>query len=393
MVYSARLRKAVGAVRTCFDSLALQAQTEEFHKHGNHTTSTDAPVVLVACSGGRDSMALAAVSRGVCASRGLRCEIVIVNHHMQSGSDTVAEQTARRCRQGLGGEPMASELVHVVDVHVHDAGFGEEAAARQARYEVIIRLARRVHAAVVLLAHTADDQAETVIMNLKRSSGLEAVAGMPEVTVRSGVVFARPLLGLSRAETTGICEDLHIAWWDDPTNGDLVPDDVPLDAHYPLRSRVRHTLMPFLSDFLQADMVSLLARGASYAREDLDYMNAQTDLVAQRALQVCVGDTIVPYASVDTAVVSSEACVQSTLQPSRVVVLVDEFNTVHAAIRRRVLARALTMLGLRFASPHLEAVDALIVNWHGQQVVALPSRARAYRRRNRVFIERVNLES
>ena len=85
-----------------------------------------------------------------------------------------------------------------------------------------------------------DDQAETVLIGLLRSRGVDALAGMPQVFTRSGATFARPLLTLTRAETTGICEDLGVEYWDDPTNGDAVDGELPND--YPLRSRVRHDL-------------------------------------------------------------------------------------------------------------------------------------------------------
>lgn len=87
-----------------------------------------------------------------------------------------------------------------------------------------------------------DDQAETVLIGLLRSRGVDALAGMPQVFTRSGATFARPLLTLTRAETTGICEDLGVEYWDDPTNGDAVDGELPND--YPLRSRVRHDLLP-----------------------------------------------------------------------------------------------------------------------------------------------------
>lgn len=113
----------------------------------------------------------------------------------------------------------------------------------------------------MLLAHTMDDQAETVLIGLLRSRGVDALAGMPQVFTRSGVTFARPLLTLTRDETTGLCEDLGVEYWDDPTNGDSVDGELPDD--YPLRSRVRHDLLPAIERFAGFN-VTRLRRSAQH---------------------------------------------------------------------------------------------------------------------------------
>ena len=242
MAYSARLRKAVGAVRATLSAVELcDVQAPEFAQHGDHAVAADAPLVLVACSGGRDSMALAAVSHIVCTSMGVRCGVVIVDHGLQEGSEQVAGEAADRCR-ALGLGP-----VIVRNATVQARGEGLEAAARQARYDELCAAAHESGAIAVLLAHTMDDQAETVLIGLLRSRGVDALAGMPQVFTRSGATFARPLLTLTRAETTGICEDLGVEYWDDPTNGDAVDGELPDD--YPLRSRVRHDLLPAIERF------------------------------------------------------------------------------------------------------------------------------------------------
>ena len=217
MAYSARLRKAVGAVRATLSAVELcDVQAPEFAQHGDHAVAADAPLVLVACSGGRDSMALAAVSHIVCTSMGVRCGAVIVDHGLQAGSERVASEAADRCRAlGLGPVIMRNATVQA-------RGEGLEAAARQARYNELCAAARESGAIAVLLAHTMDDQAETVLIGLLRSRGVDALAGMPQVFTRSGATFARPLLTLTRAETTGLCEDLGVEYWDDPTNGCLL---------------------------------------------------------------------------------------------------------------------------------------------------------------------------
>ena len=357
MVYSSRMRAGIGAVKRCFDSLSLSAQHTCFTQHGQHSPAPDAPLVLVACSGGRDSLALTALAAIVCASRGLRCGVVIVDHRMQAGSTQVACEAAKNCVK-VGVE---ASNVTVVSVKVTDSGKGEESAARDARYQAIIDVAKREEAAVVLLAHTANDQAETVLIGLKDSAGLEAVAGMKTVTQRQNVRFARPLIEVTRKDTTGICEDLGIAWWDDPTNGDTLSQDLQLGDEYPLRSRIRHTLMPYISRFLQANMVTLLSRGAKLAQDDLDYINTQVDTVLPNVMRV------------------DESSHSITLESERLA-------QYHPAIRRRIIARALTALSLRFSASHIQAIDELCVNWHGQKPLALPDCYQAARHHRNIVI-------
>ncbi|EFA22664.1 tRNA(Ile)-lysidine synthetase [Bifidobacterium gallicum DSM 20093 = LMG 11596] len=221
MVYSAPMKLAIGAVRkslTRFDA-TLNGWDERFRTHGEHQVNKDAPLILVACSGGRDSLALAAAARTVCTSWGLRCGAVIVDHSMQQGSAEVAARAAKQCAD-LGLEPVIVERI-VLDPQTMRQR-GSEAAARQMRYETITRVAGRTGAEAVLLAHTRNDQAETVLINLLTSGGLDGMAGMPERTQIADVALLRPLLDLTRADTTQICESLGLEFWDDPTNGEFL---------------------------------------------------------------------------------------------------------------------------------------------------------------------------
>lgn len=200
-------------------------------------------------------MALAAVSHIVCTSMGVRCGAVIVDHGLQAGSEQVASEAADRCHAlGLGpGSSCATQPYR-------RAARASKRPARQARYDELCAAARESGAIAVLLAHTMDDQAETVLIGLLRSRGVDALAGMPQVFTRSGATFARPLLTLTRAETTGICEDLGVEYWDDPTNGDAVDGELPND--YPLRSRVRHDLLPAIERFAGFNVTRHFAESA-----------------------------------------------------------------------------------------------------------------------------------
>ncbi|MDF7663532.1 tRNA lysidine(34) synthetase TilS [Bifidobacterium sp. ESL0763] len=362
MAYSARLRKAIGAVRASLACLGIVSQDARFRQHGRHAPDPEAPLVLVACSGGRDSMALAALSGTVCASLGVRCGAVVVDHQLQSGSAQAAADAAQRCRT-LGLSPVE---VRRVAIDVRGRGLGEEAAAREARYQAIVDVVRETGADVVLLAHTKDDQAETVLIGLSRSSGIDAVSGMPATFTRDGVRFARPLLDVTRRETTGICEDLGLRWWDDPTNGDAVEAGTPLPDRYPLRSRIRHTLVPYLNGFFGGDLASHLADAARLARQDKDYLDAAADVAWRES--VIRSSAAEPGRDHDGA--------------RQIDIRADALAARHPAIRRRVIARALALLGAPFTSRHVERVDELVVRWHGQGPVSLPGGFQAGRRRH-----------
>lgn len=346
MVYSKRLKAGVGAVRAALLGIGLDRQDARFAEHGDHETTADAPLVLVACSGGRDSMALAALAGTVCPTLGVRCGAVIVDHGMQDGSADVARTAAERCR-ALDLDP-----VIVRRVAVADDGRGAEAAARDARYAALCDAARETGATAVLLAHTRDDQAETVLLGLLRSAGVDALAGMPATFLRDGVRFARPLLDLTRDDTTGVCEDLGLDWWDDPTNG----DDGHAATTLPLRSRIRHELIPFMAQFAGGDIATHLADGARLMQRDKDYLDRQADAAAASVRLDPNGDMLRLSATV--------------------------LAGHHAAIRLRVIAHALAGAGIAATAKQVEAIDRLAADWHGQGPVSLPRGYSAFRQKH-----------
>lgn len=375
MAYSARLRKAVGAVRATLSAVELcDVQAPEFAQHGDHAVAADAPLVLVACSGGRDSMALAAVSHIVCTSMGVRCGAVIVDHGLQEGSEQVAGEAANHCR-ALGLGP-----VIVRNATVQARGEGLEAAARQARYNELCAAARESGAIAVLLAHTMDDQAETVLIGLLRSRGVDALAGMPQVFTRSGVTFARPLLTLTRAETTGICEDLGVEYWDDPTNGDAVDGELPDD--YPLRSRVRHDLLPAIERFAGFNVTRHFAESARLARMDKEYLDQRSDEVMGEAVTTVDWPASSAAVSTDTP----RACAADDTNDSGhgigLMIGVKRIAREPEAIRLRVIAHALSQAGVNASAAQIAAIDRLVVDWHGQGGVSLPRGYSANRKKH-----------
>lgn len=375
MAYSARLRKAVGAVRATLSAVELcDVQAPEFAQHGDHAVAADAPLVLVACSGGRDSMALAAVSHIVCTSMGVRCGAVIVDHGLQAGSEQVASEAADRCH-ALGLGP-----VIVRNATVQARGEGLEAAARQARYDELCTAARESGAIAVLLAHTMDDQAETVLIGLLRSRGVDALAGMPQVFTRSGVTFARPLLTLTRDETTGLCEDLGVEYWDDPTNGDAVDGELPDD--YPLRSRVRHDLLPAIERFAGFNVTRHFAESAQLARMDKEYLDQRSDEVMGEAVTAVDRPASSAAVSTDTP----RACAADDTNDSGhgigLMIGVKRIAREPEAIRLRVIAHALSQAGVNASAAQIAAIDRLVVDWHGQGGVSLPRGYSANRKKH-----------
>jgi tRNA(Ile)-lysidine synthase len=204
--------------------------------------------VLVACSGGADSLALLEATVFEGHKLGRRVVGVTVDHGLQDGS---AEQAGRVVEQmaGLG----ADETV-AVRVRVEGGGQGPEAAAREARYAVLGELSQRWGDADVLLGHTLDDQAETVLLGLTRGSGARSLSGMR----RGFEVYRRPLLDVTRGQTEAACRAQGLSFWSDPHNDD------PRFT----RSRVRHRVLPLLEEELGPGVAGTLARTADQLRED-----------------------------------------------------------------------------------------------------------------------------
>ncbi len=339
--------------------------------------------VLVACSGGADSLALAAATAFVASRDGLRAGAVVVDHGLQHGSAEVAAVAAAQC-SALGLDP-----VEVRRVEVTGAG-GLEAAARRARYAVLDDVAHRTGAAAVLLGHTLDDQAESVLLGLARGSGARSLAGM--AAVRG--TYRRPFLGLRRTDTEDVCTANGLAWWTDPTNGapDVAPSQGPVRSQgatpvasaadpggpatlpavaLPLRSQVRARVLPVLEDVLGPGVAVTLARTADLLREDADLL----DELAGRLL--------------DDARVVEPADAGPRPRVAPVVLDTEVLRSAPAALRRRALRRAAaeagSPAGSLFAS-HVAALDAMITDWRGQGPAHLPGDLRALRTRGRLFL-------
>ncbi len=292
-------------------------------------TGDSSPLALVACSGGADSLALAATTLFVAPRMGWRAGLVTVDHGLQAGSRQRAEAVARWARE-VGLAP-----VEVLPVRVAGRPGGPEAAAREARYQALADSARRLRATAVLLGHTRDDQAETVLLALARGAGPRGLAGMPMRREVGGVTWLRPLLSVSRERTAAACAALGLDPWQDPHNTD------PAYA----RARVRATVLPALIDALGDKVVDNLARTAALVAAD----NAVLDELA--------ADALVKARAPDGSLV------------------VEALAKLAPAIRGRVLhawARELGAPGGALSHRHVAALDALVTRWRGQGPTQLP---------------------
>jgi tRNA(Ile)-lysidine synthase len=268
--------------------------------------------VVVGVSGGADSLALAAVAAFVADREAYDLSAVIVDHQLQAGSADIASGAAAQ----LAGLGIRAEVV-AVDV---GTGGGPEASARRARYDAL----ERTGADAILLAHTLDDQAETVLLGLGRGSGPRSIAGMSAVDG----VLRRPFLSLRRAETEQICRAYDLQWWTDPHNSD--------PAYR--RSRLRAEVMPLLEDVLGGGVAEALARTADQVRSDSAYLD-------------------------DIA-----ATVESPLR-------VETLRDLPSALRSRVLRRGALEAGAdgsALTATHLAELDRLVTDWHGQVRIELP---------------------
>jgi tRNA(Ile)-lysidine synthase len=313
-------------------------------------------LVLVACSGGADSLALAAALAFEAPKLGLRAGGVTVDHGLQPGSADQAQRVTK-VLAAMGLDPVESISVTVGRPGARggrgDPGYpGPEAAARAARYRALEQAASSCGAAAILLGHTTDDQAETVLLGLARGSGARSLAGMPE---RNGRCL-RPLLEVSRATTRAACAALGLEPWDDPQNAD------PSFA----RARVRHRLLPALEEELGPGVTEALARSARQLRADAEFLDSLAKAEAQR------------------------------LAPPGAGLPLDALTALPQAIRSRVLRDAATAAGCppgALTARHIAGLEALVTGWRGQQWTDLPGGIRGRRRYGKLQFSSSNGEA
>jgi tRNA(Ile)-lysidine synthase len=300
-------------------------------------------LLLVACSGGADSLAAAAAAAFVAPRLGLRAGAVTVDHGLQPGSDERAANVAALLGK-LGLDPVRNVAVTVAPA---GSAAGPEAAARTARYGALDAAVSDYEAEAVVLGHTLDDQAETVLLGLARGSGGRSLAGMP---ARRGP-YRRPLLAVRRATTLAACAELGLEPWQDPHNSDFRF----------ARARVRHQALPALEAALGPGVAEALTRTARQLRTDAECLDDLAFAESGRLRGDC----------------SDPAGLEA-----------GWLRALPAAIRTRVLRDAALIAGCphgALTAGHIDRVDALVTCWRGQRWVDLPGGVRARRHDGKVW--------
>ena len=299
---------------------------------------TAGDLVLVAVSGGADSLALAYALSLEAPKLALRVECVTVDHQLQSQSSVQAEKVVSALSK------MGIDKTHVIKVDV-DITDGLEASARRARYAALDACATQTGAALVFLGHTRDDQSESVLLGLARGSGARSLSAM---AMHNGK-YVRPLLAITREETLGACAEAQLDPWDDPHNADKTFT----------RVRVRHEVIPHLEKNLGPGISAALARTASLLRDDADALDqlAEEEFAAHDALSLDI----------------------------------SRLEKLPKAIRTRVLRLAIYAAGSpagSLSAEHITPIEALITEWSGQGPSDLPGGVRVSRISGRLSLSR-----
>ncbi|AGW40568.1 hypothetical protein O159_03500 [Leifsonia xyli subsp. cynodontis DSM 46306] len=312
-------------------ALAAAAALPAPEAEGDHGPARPCPLasgalLLVGLSGGADSLALAAAVAFEAPRAGFRAGAIVVDHGLQPGSAAVAARAAAQAR-ALGLGPVLVERVRV------EAAGGPEGAARAARRAAFDSAARATAAARILLAHTLDDQAETVLLGLARGSGPSSLQGMLPDTGR----LLRPFLGLRRATTRAFCADSGLEPWDDPHNDDPAYT----------RVRVRSAVLPVLERELGPGVAEALARTAEQLREDDEALDGLALDWAQELV--------------------------SQADDGSVALDVRGLDADPPALRQRIIRLVVSAeFGVSLSRSHTLAVAELIADWHGQGPLSLP---------------------
>jgi tRNA(Ile)-lysidine synthase len=283
--------------------------------------------IAIGVSGGADSMALACATILEAKQSGIDLIAVIVDHNLQEGSDRVAEFAA----QQLFAAGISSVIIKKVDVELTD---GIEASARRARYLAFQEVIDEINPNYFLLAHTLNDQAESVLLGLARGSGTKSLSAMAEVNGK----FIRPLLAITRDVTLASCVENSVQVWSDPHNE---------DPAY-LRVRVRNEILPLMEERIGPGIIAALGRSATILRQDSEAL----DFYANQFLESSAGQEL-----------------------ERGQLQVQELAALPAAVRMRVLRAAIFRAGAPLGSlsaDHLAPIEALVTDWHGQGRISLP---------------------
>ena len=292
--------------------------------------------ILVAVSGGADSLALAYAISKEAPLLSLKVIGVTVDHQLQSGSGEQAKKViAELDKMGITENEIAKVKVEITE--------GLEASARSARYEALEKIAQKFNAVAIYLGHTRDDQSESVLLGLARGSGTRSLSAMASINGK----YIRPLLSITRIETLGLCAESGISPWMDPHNFDLQFT----------RVRVRTDVLPNLEKNLGPGISEALARSAHLLRDDADALDAWAEN---------------EIASMDLSNLECEV-----------------LAALPRAIRTRIIRRAIYSAGApsgSLSADHVSAVEALVTSWSGQGAAHLPGGVKVSRLSGRLSL-------
>jgi len=293
--------------------------------------------VIVAVSGGADSLALAYALSVEAPKFAIRLHAVTIDHQLQSASGIQSLEVVAQMKS-LGIET----TIEKVSVEITE---GLEASARKARYAALDSIGLKLNAAAIFLGHTRDDQAESVLLGLARGSGTRSLSGMAK---RNGIYF-RPLLSITREQTVSACQESGLNPWSDPHNADL---------HF-ARVRVRLQAMPILEETIGPGISEALARTAELVRQDADALDAWAE---QEIGQIDLNDLSCDYLAV-----------------------------LPRAIRSRIIRAAIYAAGApsgSISADHVSSIEALVTAWSGQGAAHLPGGVKVERFSGRLSLLR-----
>jgi len=292
--------------------------------------------VLVAISGGADSLALAHALSIEAPLLAIRVVGVTVDHQLQSASG----QQAKKVIEQLNSMGILENEIRKVKVEISQ---GLEASARTARYTALDECAEKYNAVGIYLGHTRDDQAESVLLGLARGSGTRSLSGMAQVNRK----YIRPLLAITRKQTEKACEEMKLSPWLDPHNS---------DKQF-ARVRVRDVVLPTLEENIGPGISEALARSAYLLRDDADALDEWAEK------------------EISTMDLSDMEC--------------EALAALPKAIRTRILRRAIYVAGTPSGSlnaEHVSAVEALVTAWSGQGPSHLPGGVKVCRLSGRLSL-------
>jgi tRNA(Ile)-lysidine synthase len=292
--------------------------------------------VLVAISGGADSLALAHALSIEAPPLAIRVIGITIDHQLQSASG----EQAKKVIEQLNTLGISDNEIYKVKFEISQ---GLEASARKARFEALDKSAEKYGATAIYLGHTRDDQAESVLLGLARGSGTRSLSAMAEVNGK----YIRPLLGITREQTEKACEELNLDAWKDPHNS---------DKQF-ARVRVRNLVLPNLEENIGPGISEALARSAYLLRDDADALDQWAE------------------EEISTMNLSDLDC--------------EALAALPKAIRTRILRRAIYDAGAPSGSinaEHVSAVEALVTAWSGQGPAHLPGGVKVSRLSGRLSL-------